>query len=98
MRLSLFVLCMMLAGCAPTYRYTHPQFSEAQWKKDRYECKHQASQYYATQGGGATGPAGSGAATLSLLAARASAEHFKECLEARGYTAVPVESSPAKSE
>jgi len=89
--LTLIVCCVLLAGCAPIYNYTHPQFSEAQWKKDRYECKHQASMYEASQGGGAVGPPGSGAAFMNFTAARAAAEHFKECLEARGYTAVPVE-------
>lgn len=74
MRLLVAIVgAVLIVGCAPKYRYTHPNFSEQQWKKDRYQCEQEVAYYY-----------GDSAHYDTLFGS----PRLRQCLEARGYSAV----------
>jgi len=64
-------LAMFWLGGCTQYQWTHPNWSEATWNKDSYECERDMRQS-AYFGGGLVG--------------QANAQQFQErCLRARGY-------------
>jgi hypothetical protein len=77
MKIATIAIALLLIGCAQ-YRWTHPSFTEANWRRDTYECERDMRQS-AYFGGGIVG--------------QINATDFQErCLQARGYTKVKVES------
>ena len=71
------VVLLGLSGCSTQHKWTHPNFTQANWSRDTYECEKDMRQ---------SGYFGRG------IMAQVRANEFQErCLQARGYTKVTVD-------
>src|SRR5215510_6823562 len=82
-QIAITIALLGLSGCAQ-YRWTHPSFTEANWRRDIYECERDMRQS-AYFGGGIVG--------------QINANDFQErCLQARGYSKVKVDKADLAAE
>jgi hypothetical protein len=78
------ILLAALAACSPQYEWRKPGSTQADFRRDAYECERDMRQ---------SGYFGSG------LAAAFEAQAFQErCMEAKGYYKAPLSSSAADAE
>jgi len=80
------ILVIVLNGCAANTKIicSKPGMSEAEFKKDNYECVQQARTSWSGGGSGLVGAAM--IASAQENANRSSRNLYKMCMEARGYT------------
>lgn len=72
------LLLILLASCAPRYAFTKPDFNQADFQRDGYECERDMRAGAASFGGGWYG---------DVLAQR----FLVQCMQVRGYTLTEVD-------
>ena len=82
-QIAIAIALLGLSGCTQ-YRWTHPNFTQASWHRDTYECEKDMRQsaYFGT----------------GLVGQLNAADFQERCLQARGYSKVKVDQATLEAE